>query len=180
MGTAGGAESTNVPSSASTSTSSATSSSTSTPGPSPTAQTGSTSSSSANAGTIAGAVVGGVVGLALIAALVFCFTHRRRTQRPHSKVDLMPPSMPTSPVSPTAISFNQTTPLGLAPNKFHVRPRPSSSALLIFIYSGFPRPEYEPFSNDFCFKYYARASSSIATQLLDSNPAVSRSVISCP
>jgi hypothetical protein len=166
----GGAESTNIPSSTSSSTST-TRSPTLTPGgftTSPSPATGS-SSRPINAGVIAGAVVGGVVGLALIAALVFCFVYHRRTQRPQSTVNLMSPSMPTSPVSPA--TFGPTS-------KLHVRTLPSSSAVLIFIYSGFPRPKHGAFSNDFGYGYYARASSSIPNQL--SRPAVTRRVISCP
>jgi len=110
LAVSGGAESTNIPSSTSSSTST-TRSPTLTPGGFATSSSPATGSSSRpiNAGAIAGAVVGGVVGLALIAALVFCFVYRRRTQRPQSTVNLMSPSMPTSPVSPA--TFGPTSKL---------------------------------------------------------------------
>jgi hypothetical protein len=118
----GGPESTNIPQSTTTSSASAsaTASATNIPVTSSSAPTSSSSSSSSsNAGAIAGGVVGGVVGLALLAALVFWWTRRRRAQlAPSALVDPMAPS----PASPAAISFNQTAPLvGTPSTKLYVR-----------------------------------------------------------
>lgn len=120
----GAPESTSIPSSTSvTASSSRSSTSTSVPTTS-NSSSSSQSSQSSNTGAIAGGVVGGIVGLALIAALVFWWTRRRRA-RPTSStvVDYMPAPMTESAVSPSAVSFNQTTPFGGAPSpKLYVRP----------------------------------------------------------
>lgn len=112
--TAGGSESTYIPQST-TSSSSASSTSTST--------SSSSKSSSSNAGAIAGGVVGGVVGLALLAALFFWWTRRRRAQ--------LAPSTLIDPTIST-MSFNHTAPLvGSRSPKLYVRPLLSPPTILI-------------------------------------------------
>jgi len=114
---AGGPESTSIPSSTSAAASSSRSSSTSTSVPTTSGSGSSSSSQSSNTGAIAGGVVGGIVGLALIAALVFWWTRRRRAQPTSSAlVDYMPAPMTESAASPSGVSFNQTTPFGGAPS----------------------------------------------------------------
>jgi hypothetical protein len=166
----GGPESTNVPQSTTT-TSSATRSTSSSPASTsaPTSSGSSSKSSSSNAGPIAGGVVGGVVGLALLAALVFWWTRRRRTQPAQSA--LVDP-MTTYPSSPAAISFNQTVPLVGAPSpKLYVRPSLSPLSVLILIYPGPFRSEYIPFlASDFWHLYHAGASALFAVHLLKSKP----------
>lgn len=67
--------------------------------------TSSASSGSSKAGPIAGGVVGGVVGLALIAALVFWWTRRRRSRTaPSSEVNAFAPT--PAPVDPTPMSYH--------------------------------------------------------------------------
>jgi len=103
-------ESTSVPTSTSASSSqSSTSSTSATPSSSPISSSG-----SSNTGAIAGGVVGGIAGLAAIAALVFWWTRRNRARPASSLGDHMSGPMSESAVSPTAISFNQTTPFGTA------------------------------------------------------------------
>ncbi|KAF5380825.1 hypothetical protein D9615_004081 [Tricholomella constricta] len=68
------------------------------------------SSGSSKAGAIAGGVVGGVVGLALILALLFWWTRRRRSRTaPSSEVNAFVPAH--SPITSTPMSYNAAAPV---------------------------------------------------------------------
>ncbi|KAG6833684.1 hypothetical protein H0H87_002880 [Tephrocybe sp. NHM501043] len=100
----------------------------------------STPSSSSKAGPIAGGVVGGVVGLALIAALIFWWTRRRRSRTaPSAEVNYAG----VAPTSPPPMSYNTSVSPSSYPVALMASPRlydPSDP-------STYPTPAVAPSTN---------------------------------